>query len=150
MLSAVGNKKAPIRRYGSALSYSWVTWYARMICRIRPMSAGLSLAFFRAFSAFFASLALTLASLAAAFGSWAAGFVALVPLLALRDAASAIATHFQLSILCSVGLLDRRCTDCQGFPGVDCLTIQPTGAIGGAYEWSAHHASETDGSCLVG
>jgi hypothetical protein len=34
-----------------------------------------------------------------------------VPLLALRDAASAIATHFQLSILCLPLFLDRRSTD---------------------------------------
>jgi hypothetical protein len=35
--------------------------------------------------------------LAAVLEFWAAAFDAVVPLLALRDAASAIATHFQLS-----------------------------------------------------
>ena len=64
-----------------------------MIWRIRPMSVGSLLAFLRAFSAFFASLAFALASLAAAFGSLAQ------PRCRFLAAASAIATHFQLSIL---------------------------------------------------
>src|SRR5512133_525892 len=65
-----------------------------MIWRIRPISAGSLLAFFRAFSAFFAVLAFSFATLAAAFGL-------LAPFLALLAGASAIATHFQLlTLLC--------------------------------------------------
>src|SRR5215212_8102690 len=46
---AIGNTNAPIIKYGSALSYSWVSLYARPIWRMRPISFGSLLAFLRAF-----------------------------------------------------------------------------------------------------
>src|SRR5688572_24143026 len=42
--------------------------------------------------------------------------------------------------------LHHRSMDRQRLAGVKRLAIQPTSTIGGAYEGSAHHASETD--CL--
>src|SRR5215213_10851265 len=55
---AIGNTNAPIIKYGSALSYSWVSLYARPIWRMRPISFGSLLAF----SAFLAAAAAFLVS----------------------------------------------------------------------------------------
>src|SRR4029450_2446852 len=110
-----------------------------MIWRIRPISFGSLLAFLRAFSARFAALACALASLAAAFGS-------LPPPVAFLAAALAITTHFRAL---DSAFLHRRSINRQCVAGLQCLAVQPTGTIGGAYEWSTHYASETGRPSLV-
>src|SRR5829696_1858677 len=122
---AIGSTKAPIIKNGSALSYSWVSLYARTIWRILPMSAGLLLAFLRAFSAFLAAAAAFFVSarLSACLPVWVGGPLPVRPL------ASAMRRPLSSHVLCHE--LSRACVPTlRGLPREGCGAPSPDDRAG--------------------